>query len=170
MLAIGSLLGTLACDGLLEFVATEVSRETALRQTHDPAPDFELTTFEGETFKLSDLRGNIVVLNFWAGWCGPCHGEAPVLQATWERYRDQGVVFVGVAYADHGPSSRAFLDEFGITYLNGPDSETRISDDYDILGVPETIFIDSDGNIAETVIRRMDREELRTILDRLLQK
>ena len=149
--------------------AIALIRQNEAQPTHGPAPDFELTTFEGETFKLSDLRGNVVVLNFWAGWCGPCRDEAPFFQSAWERYEDEGVVFVGVAYADNGPSSRAFLDEFGITYLNGPDLETRISENYNIQGVPETFFIDRDGNIAETIIRPMGGEELRMILDRLLQ-
>ena len=168
ILTIGSLFVALACNGLFELMTADMLSETGSRPAQT-APEFELTTFEGETIKLSDFRGTVVVINFWAGWAGPCRDAAPVLQAAWEEYQDQEVVFIGVAFADHGPSSRAFLDEFGITYLNGPDLETRISEDYNVQGVPETFFIDRDGNIAETIIGLIDAEEFRTILDGLLQ-
>jgi peroxiredoxin len=149
--------------------AFALMRQNQAQPTHGPAPDFELITFEGESFKLSDLRGNVVVLNFWAGWCGPCRDEAPALQATWERYQDRGVVFIGVAWADNGPSSRAFLDEFDITYFNGPDLETRISGDYNIQGVPETFIIDQDGNIAEFIYAGITETSLSAKLEILLQ-
>ena len=148
--------------------ALALARQNQGQPTQGAAPDFELTTFDGQTFRLSDLRGNIVVLNFWAGWCGPCRDEAPALQAAWEQYRDQGVVFMGVAWADNGPSSLAFIEEFGITYFNGPDTGTRISEDYNIQGVPETFFIDQNGNIVNTVFMPMSAEELTAILDDML--
>ena len=148
--------------------ALALARQNQGQPTQGAAPDFELTTFDGQTFRLSDLRGNIVVLNFWAGWCGPCRDEAPALQAAWEQYRDQGVVFMGVAWADNGPSSLAFIEEFGITYFNGPDTGTRISEDYNIQGVPETFFIDQNGDIVRTVFMPMSAEELTAILDDML--
>jgi cytochrome c biogenesis protein CcmG/thiol:disulfide interchange protein DsbE len=150
--------------------AVALMRQNEAQPTHGPAPDFELTTFEGESFKLSDLQGDVVVLNFWAGWCGPCRDEAPALQNTWEHYRDRGVVFVGVAWADNGPSSRAFLEEFGITYLNGPDLETRISENYNIQGVPETFIINQDGEIAEFIYAGITEASLSAKLDQLLQE
>src|SRR5260221_494161 len=64
------------------------------------APDFTLTTFDGKTVRLSDLKGKVVVLNFWATWCGPCRAEAPQLQALWQKYKDRGVLFLGVDQAD----------------------------------------------------------------------
>lgn len=133
-----------------------------------PAPDFEVTTFDGETFKLSDLRGNIVVINFWASWCGPCRDEAPSLQRTWERFKDQNVVFLGIAYADNGPRSLAYIDEFNITYLNAPDLQTRISKAYRIQGVPETFIIDPEGNIAEFIYAGITEAALSAKLERLL--
>lgn len=149
--------------------AIALMRQNETQPTRGPAPDFELTTFDGESIKLSDLRGNVVVLNFWAGWCSPCRAEAPALQSTWERYRDRGVVFVGVAWADNGPSSRAFLDEFDITYLNGPDLETRISEDYNIQGVPETFIIDQNGDIVEFIFAGISEAALSAKLDLLIE-
>ncbi|MGQ0602208.1 MAG: TlpA disulfide reductase family protein, partial [Anaerolineales bacterium] len=88
------------------------------------APDFALTTFDGETLRLSDLRGQVVVINIWASWCVPCRDEAPVLERVWREYRDRDVVFLGVDYADTEREARAFIAEFGLTYPNGPDVGT----------------------------------------------
>lgn len=110
-----------------------------------PAPAFQLETFAGEQIALSDLRGRGVVLNFWASWCGPCRTEAALLEAAWRQEQERGIVFIGIAYLDQLPAARQFLEEFDITYRNGRDKGSRISRQYDLLGVPETYFIDPDG-------------------------
>lgn len=116
--------------------------------TEGQAPDFEVTTFTGETFRLSDQRGKIVVLNFWGSWCPPCRDEAPLLEALWQDYQDQDVVVLGIAYADTEQGSLNFIQEFGITYPNAPDLRTEISKNlYHIIGAPETFIIDRQGNI-----------------------
>ena len=116
------------------------------------APDFTLTTFDGTTVTLSKLRGQVVIINFWASWCVPCRDEAPYLEKTWRKYRDRGVVFIGVAYVDTEKGALAFMKEFDITYLNGPDIGTRISDAYHIKGVPETYFVAKNGELRGNVI------------------
>lgn len=116
------------------------------------APDFEFTTFSGETIRLADLKGKGVVLNFWASWCVPCRTEAPWLEAAWRRERDKGIVFIGLAYLDQEPAAKAFLDEFDITYPTGPDMQSAAARRYRITGVPETFFIGPDGKIVSTVI------------------
>ncbi len=113
------------------------------------APEFTLTTFDGEQIHSADLKGQVVVLNFWASWCKPCEQEAADLQAAWEQYGPGGeVVFLGVDYVDTEPEARAYLEKFAITYPNGPDLRTRISQSFRILGVPETYFIDKNGELA----------------------
>jgi len=112
-----------------------------------PAPDFTLTLFDGGEITLSDLRGRPVILNFWASWCDPCKDEAPLLEAAWRRYKDQGLMVIGVDYLDQEPQARAYLEEFQITYPNGPDLGSRIARRYFIRGVPETFFIDPNGEI-----------------------
>ncbi len=112
------------------------------------APDFEITTFAGENIRLSDLRGQGVVLNFWASWCGPCRVEADLLEAAWRREQGNGIVFIGLDYLDQTHAAQAFIAEYNITYPNGPDLQSAAARSYGIRGVPETFFIDSDGQIA----------------------
>ncbi|HLA98871.1 MAG TPA: TlpA disulfide reductase family protein [Anaerolineales bacterium] len=108
-------------------------------------PDFTLTTFAGEQIRLADLRGKVVVLNFWASWCKPCEQEAADLEAAWRYYQPRGdVIFLGVDYVDTEPEALAYLQKFDITYPNGPDLGTRISQAFRIKGVPETYIIDQE--------------------------
>ncbi len=117
-------------------------------QEGDVVGDFVLTTFEGEQIHLNDLRGKVVVLNFWASWCKPCEQEAADLEAAWRFYKDRGdVVFLGVNYVDTEPEAKGYLARFDITYPNGPDLGTRISQEFRIRGVPETYVIDAQGRL-----------------------
>lgn len=117
------------------------------------APDFELTSFEGNSYQLADYRGSVVVVNFWASWCESCKPEARDLEAAYQYYLDRGdVIFFGVDYVDTEPEALAYLDEFGITYPNGPDLRTEISQAYRVGGVPETFIIDQNGLITHVQI------------------
>ncbi len=138
--------------------------------TEGGAPEFTLTTFEDQQIKLSDLRGKVVMINFWASWCGPCRYEAPELQKTWEQYKDRGVVFLGIAYTDTERNAKAFLKEFGITYTNGLDLGTRISAKYRIQGVPETYFVGKDGQLYGNHIGPIDEPTLIAKIEELLKK
>ena len=133
-----------------------------------PAPDFTLTTFSGEQVSLSQLRGQVVVINFWASWCPPCREEAAYLERTWRAYRDRGVVFIGVDYADTEREALAYMREFDLTYPNGPDIGTRISQAYRIQGVPETFFVARDGTLRGVKIGPLKPPELEQRLEALL--
>ena len=135
------------------------------------APLFTLSLFDGGTLRLAELRGKVVVLNFWASWCYPaCWNEAPRLQAAWEQYREQGVVLVGVNYQDREAAARAFIERFGKTFPNGPDAGTRIAIDYGVYGVPETFFIDAQGRIAYKHIGEISTAVLHEWITRLLSQ
>ena len=138
------------------------------------APTFDMQFFEGYEWKdlstanLDAMRGNVVVLNFWASWCVECRIEADLLQSAWQQYRDQGVVFVGVAYVDAEPKSLAYLEEFGITYPNAPDLASSVSAKYEITGVPETFFIDKEGTVSRVVIGPVSDSVLHNEIGQLL--
>jgi cytochrome c biogenesis protein CcmG/thiol:disulfide interchange protein DsbE len=134
----------------------------------EPVPDFTLVLLDGSEISLDDLRGQVVVLNFWASWCSPCQREAPALQRVWETYRDRGVVFVGVTYHDVEGASLAFIQEYGITYANGVDEKGRISRDYGVTAVPETFIIDRDGLLAWFQIGEVQEATLVRQLEELL--
>ncbi len=145
-----------------------LARRNETQPKSGAAPDFTLTTFNGEQFRLSDQRGKVVVINFWASWCIPCRDEAPALQATWERYKDKDVLFVGVDYADTDDNALAFIKEFGITYPNGPDVGIKIFTAYRVQGVPETFVIDQQGNVAQFLYAGVNEKQLGSAIDLLL--
>jgi cytochrome c biogenesis protein CcmG/thiol:disulfide interchange protein DsbE len=136
------------------------SRDGGRPQRGEFVPEFSLTLLDGSELALSDLRGQVVVLNFWASWCAPCRREASDLQSVWATYKDQGVVFVGVTYRDAQDASSAFIQEFGLTYPNGTDEQGRISDDYGVTAVPETYVIDREGRLAWSQIGEVQAGEL----------
>lgn len=139
--------------GFVWFLAVGLQRQNVSEQrVTGPAPDFSFTTFDGETIQLSDLKGKGIVLNFWASWCDPCRAEAAMLQSAWQRERENGIVFVGLDYLDQEHAAKAYLDEFDITYPNGPDLQSDTARRYGIRGVPETFFIDPTGEIKSLVI------------------
>ena len=118
----------------------------------DRVPDLALTTFDGDLISFEDLAGEVVVINFWASWCKPCEQEAAELEQAYQMYKDEGVVFLGVDYVDTETEARQYLEKFGITYPNGPDLGTRISQAFRIRGVPETYIIGPDGRLAAVKI------------------
>jgi cytochrome c biogenesis protein CcmG/thiol:disulfide interchange protein DsbE len=160
--------------GLLTLVAFQMRRNGPLAAgpvgAGEKAPTFEITTFDGQTLKLADLRGQVVVVNFWASWCIPCEQEAAELETTWRRYKDKGVVFIGVDYVDTETAAKAFMQRFDITYPNGPDLGTRISQAYRIKGVPETYVVDKTGRLASVKIGPFQQGEMAGVIEPLLGK
>ncbi|HWV58036.1 MAG TPA: TlpA disulfide reductase family protein [Longimicrobiales bacterium] len=140
------------------------------------APPFELAVLEsevlqmqeGDTIRLSDYLGEVVVLNFWASWCGPCRIEHPALTAVADAYRARGVRFLGVLYQDQPESARRWLDQLGEVYPTVLDPASRVAIEYGVAGIPETYFIARDGRVAHKYFGPLSVDTLVTHLDALL--
>lgn len=130
--------------------------------------NFGLSEFDGQPVRLSELRGKPVVVNFWASWCVPCRDEQAGLEQAWQKYRDQ-VWFVGLDYLDQEPNARSYLSEFAVSYPNGPDKGSRAYSTYHVQGVPETFFIDAEGNVKGFFVGPIPEPELERRIQELLE-
>jgi cytochrome c biogenesis protein CcmG, thiol:disulfide interchange protein DsbE len=164
----------LALAGLLGFLSfLAVGMKKMDRQPlalGDSVPDFSITSFSGETFNTSDLREKVILVNIWASWCLTCKDEAAMLEQVWKEYQGSGeVVFLGIDYVDTEKEALAYLDEFGITYPNGPDLRTKVSQIFQVSAVPETYLIGRNGILASLKIGPFtSAEEIRQMLDSAL--
>jgi cytochrome c biogenesis protein CcmG/thiol:disulfide interchange protein DsbE len=113
------------------------------------APGFTLERLDGNgDLSIADLRGKAVIVNFWASWCVPCKDEAPFLQRTYERYRKQGLVVLGVDVEDLRRDARRFIARYGITYPNVRDGRKETIGKWGVTGYPETFFVDRKGRLV----------------------
>jgi cytochrome c biogenesis protein CcmG/thiol:disulfide interchange protein DsbE len=153
-----------------------VNSQATRPEAGEVAPAFSMQYFDGyewenrPTADLSDFRGQVVVLNFWASWCVECRVEAAHLESSWRKYRDQGVVFLGITYADVEPNALQYLLDYDVTYPNAPDLGTVISEDYEITGVPETFFIDKSGVISHVQLGPVNERQLNGLIEELLKQ
>lgn len=169
---LGKILAWLFVAGLLFMLAVQLQRtQRGVLGSGEGPPQFILETFEGEEISNEDLKGKIVLVNFWASWCKPCEQEAAELQIAWEQYENRGdAVFLGVDYVDTTNEALEYIERFGITYPNGPDLGTRISQTFRIRGVPESFFLNRDGEVAYVKIGPFnDLKEITDQIDLLLE-
>jgi cytochrome c biogenesis protein CcmG/thiol:disulfide interchange protein DsbE len=164
--------------GLLGLLAAGLLKaKNPIMRVGSRVPDFTLTLYSGYEYKnasqvkLSDLRGKVLVINFWASWCTPCADEAPDVEAAWQSYLENDkVLFLGVDYVDTEPEARTYMTKYNISYPNGPDLGTRISQLFNRnLGVPETYVIDQQGILRYIQIGPFQSAvEIQSIVDPLL--
>ncbi|BCX05552.1 MAG: membrane protein [Candidatus Roseilinea sp.] len=174
LIIVGALAAIAAIVGVFVIALNLVSQQGARPKPGSPAPDFTLTLYPGyradlpEQIRLSDLRGNVVVMNFWASWCVECYKEADALEAVYRKYKDRGVIFLGIDYLDTEAPALAYLKQYNVTYPNGLDVQQQIARAYRITGVPETFFIDKDGIVRDVVIAPLTEAQLIAKIEALL--
>ena len=132
------------------------------------APEFQLVSLDGDTISLADLRGRVVILNFWASWCIPCRTEHPVLVQTERTWDDSEVVLLGLVYQDSRANAERFLAQYGGDWTHVLDPSQRTAIDYGVYGVPETFFIGRDGQIAHKKVGPVTWDLVRYQVDSLL--
>jgi peroxiredoxin len=121
-----------------------------------PAPDFAATTVDGKAVRLSDFKGKPVWLTFGASWCQPCRAENPDIKATYEKYKDSGLVVLAIFISEDSAAVTDYADRIGLTYLKVADPNTKIASQYRILGIPSHYFIDSAGVLRQMKIGSLD--------------
>jgi peroxiredoxin len=178
-MAFGGAIVGLVIIGLVWFFAARPA-ETALpplTAINRPAADFTLETTDGQSLKLSDYRGKVVMLNFWFTTCPPCKEETPALQEAYRRLSDQGLVIIGVNVranerggSDGDNDVRRFLEDYGVTYTNVFDREGIVGRDYQVYVLPTTFFIDRDGAIRYARFSTVTTDEVERVFRQLSQE
>jgi peroxiredoxin len=155
-----AMMAALLVLGITWIAVSRVPTEQAMARSQRPpspqagfaAPDFTLETPDGETVSLADLRGQVVLVNFWATWCPPCRAEMPAIQQMYERYRDQGFTVLAVDMQETDAQVAAFVDEMGLTFPILMDRDGSVSARYQVKALPSTFFIDREGIIQNVTL------------------
>ena len=112
-----------------------------------PAPNFTLKSLGGNNLKLSEMTGNVVLINFWASWCGPCREEMPLLNALHKKYQPLGFTVLGVNVEEQIDGARGFLSNVPVDFPILLDNENKVSKQYKVVAMPTTVVVDRDGNM-----------------------
>jgi len=163
----GNTEGSVASGNLSEQAGrTSAARSSGRPRVGQPAPNINVDLLDGSTFRLSDLDGQVAVINFWSPDCQPCRDELPDLQAVWETYRTRDVVFVGIGLPSMETEIQETISEFDLTYPMALDTIAPI--EYGITGVPETFLVEPGGDVAYVHIGPVSADRLQEELDTLL--
>jgi peroxiredoxin len=112
-----------------------------------PAPDFSLPARDGGNLQLSDLRGQVVMINFWATWCGPCRQEMPLLQQLQAKYEPLGFTMVGVNVEPDRAAAQAWLQNVSVSFPILFDQKNAVAAEFGVQGMPSSVFVDREGNV-----------------------
>ena len=129
-------------------------------ETGNQAPVFELEAADGGMVGLEDYRGQVVLLNFWATWCAPCRIEMPLLQSTFESFKDQGLVILGIDFDEPADLVSAFGDELGLTFPLLLDPGGKVQQQYKVRGYPTTVVLDREGHVQSYYIGVLTQRQL----------
>jgi len=176
---VGMSLVSLVCVGLLALLGSQLltpaprQATTANSLIGRSAPDFTLPLLSvstgqepasPSTMHLASLKGKPIILNFWASWCGPCKHEAPLLESTWRVLQRQGVLLIGIDFQEPQSDAQNFLRTYRITYPNVVDRSGSVALSYDIIGLPDTFFLNRQGVIVSKVVGELTAQSLQSNL------
>ncbi|PID14947.1 MULTISPECIES: redoxin domain-containing protein [unclassified Sporosarcina] len=150
---------------------TTIEYESGLEEGNTP-PDFELSTLSDDIIKLTDYKGKKVILNFWASWCGPCKAEMPHIQNYYEKNKDSAnveIIAVNLTTAERSglEGIEKFVDAYGLTFPIPLDNDGEVMNAYNILPIPTTYMIGTDGKIKHKIIGPMDEKTIKELVDNL---
>jgi cytochrome c biogenesis protein CcmG/thiol:disulfide interchange protein DsbE len=157
--------------------ATPSQEPGAAIEVSGPFPDLSEPVLTEEAVDVALPQGqvtrafyedNVVVVNFWASWCGPCREEQPGLQRLWEEYRGRGVVFLGVNFRDDAAAAREYLREFGVTYPSVQDRDGKIAHRFGVPYLPATVVAGADGELRYRLLGAQDEAQLRRFIEEIL--
>lgn len=153
---------------LLMLVATPLQAKNA----NGPAPDFTLKTLDGRNMKLSELAGNVVMINFWASWCAPCRVEMPKLNDLYNKYKDLGFVLLGVNVEQQEQPPRNFLKKRPVDFPILLDKGNDVSKQYHVIAMPTTVLVDRSGNMryVHQGYKEGDEKKYRKMIKKLLRE
>ncbi len=132
---------------LLLLGALLLAPPTGAEEISGPAPDFTLKSRGGENLRLSEFRGEVVMINFWASWCGPCRQEMPLLDQLYSRYSPMGFTILGINVEEDSALAEKLLEEIPVGFPILFDSENHVTELYEVMAMPSTIMVDRDGNM-----------------------
>ncbi|WP_066174725.1 TlpA disulfide reductase family protein [Bacillus marinisedimentorum] len=171
ILLIAGLIGYGLYDVILnDSDATDSSEEGTIGlEKGNIAPDFELTTLEGEQVRLSDYRGQKVIINFWATWCPPCRAEMPDMQSFYEKSGDKvEILAVNATMSEKKEENVAeFVENFGLTFPILMDTENNVNRKYSIVSIPTSYFVDSNGKVFTKFTGAMSYDYMKTTINKM---
>lgn len=153
-------------------LACSLSVTAAAAAATGPAPDFTLKSLGGKNLKLSEMAGNVVLINFWASWCGPCRQEMPLLNDLHNKYKPLGFTVLGVNVEEHADSARGFLSDFPVDFPVLLDNRNKVSKLYNVVAMPTTVVVDRDGNMRflHKGYKSGDEEKYRQMVKKLVRE
>lgn len=144
------------------------SATTIVRRMDEPLPVIDGEDLDGAPISSRDLLGDVLVLNVWGSWCGPCEQEQPALVRVAEDYADRGVSFMGINHTDQLAQAREFVRRFEVPYPSLYDPAGRTAADLEYVGLPDTYLVDADGTLRVAINGPTDEEQLVALLEEVL--
>lgn len=159
----------LAMLALIGFALYQTGESEAV-EIGQTAPDFELTTLDGKTVRLSEFRGKGVLINFWASWCKPCRDEMPAIQRVYERHRDKGLEVLAVNIAETEVTVDGFVRHLDLTFPILLDQNREVTQLYGIGPIPSSIFVSPEGKVVRKVSGQMQEGQIESMVLEILPK